>query len=107
MLLTRQSYKGSSLGSRSPLRDFVPCLFLVWGMALLLRKSSAQARIDGLDPTIWDEDDYAIVDEIKVGRIYAQRIHGEIKWVWCLQTCPTPPPNRGIADTLEESERGL
>jgi hypothetical protein len=56
-----------------------------------------------LDPTIWDEDDYAIVDEIKVVRIYAQRIHGEIKWVWCLQTGPTPPPNGGIADTLEEA----
>jgi len=64
-------------------------------MTLLLRKTRIQARIDGLDPTIWDEDDYAVVDEAKVGRIYTQRIHGELKWVWCLQTDPAPPPNRG------------
>jgi len=47
-----------------------------------------QTRIEGLDPTIWDEDDYAILDEAKVGRIYSQRIYGEPKWVWCLQTEP-------------------
>ena len=64
-------------------------------MTLLLRKTRIQARIDGLDPTIWDEDDYAVVDEAKVGRIYTQRIHGELKWVWCLQMDPAPPPNRG------------
>jgi hypothetical protein len=57
-----------------------------------------------LDPTIWDEDDYAIVDETKVGRIYSQRIHGEMKWVWCLQTDPAPPPSRGIADTLDDAK---
>jgi hypothetical protein len=43
------------------------------------------------------------VDEIKVGRIYTQRIHGEIKWVWCRQVDPAPP-NRGIANTLEEAK---
>ena len=53
-------------------------------MTLLLRKTRAQARIEGLNPAIWDEEDYAIVDETKVGRIYQQRIHGELKWVWCL-----------------------
>jgi hypothetical protein len=42
---TRQSQEGSFLGTRSPSLDFVPCLFLAWGMALLLRKSSAQACI--------------------------------------------------------------
>jgi hypothetical protein len=57
-----------------------------------------------LDPTIWDEDDYAIVDEAKVGRIYQQRIHGELKWLWFLQTDPAPPPNKGIADTLDEAQ---
>jgi len=59
-------------------------------MPLLLRKTRTQARIEGLDPSIWDEDDYAILDETKVGRIYSQRIHGEPKWVWCLQTRPRP-----------------
>jgi len=73
-------------------------------MTLLLRKTRAQARIDGLDPTLWGEDDYAIVDETKVGRIYRQHIHGALRWVWCLQTDPAPPPNRGVADTLDEAK---
>jgi hypothetical protein len=73
-------------------------------MPLLLRKTRTQARIEGLDPSIWDEDDYAILDEAKVGRLYTQRIHGEMKWVWCLQTDPAPPPNTGIADTLGDAK---
>jgi hypothetical protein len=31
-------------------------------------------------------------------------IHGERKWLWFLQTEPAPPPNRGMADTLEEAK---
>jgi hypothetical protein len=31
-------------------------------------------------------------------------IHGERKWLWFLQTEPAPPPNRGMADTLEETK---
>jgi hypothetical protein len=76
-------------------------------MTLILRKSSAQARIDGLDPDIWGEDDYAIVDETLIGRIYSERIHGEMKWLWFLQTIPAPQPNQGIADTLEEAKAAL
>jgi hypothetical protein len=33
-----------------------------------------------------------------------QRIHGEMKWLWFLQTDPAPPPNKGIADTLDEAK---
>ena len=73
-------------------------------MTLRLRKTRVQASIDGLDPAIWDDDDYAILDEAKVGRLYTQRIHGEMKWVWCLQTDPAPPPNTGIADTLDAAK---
>jgi hypothetical protein len=32
-------------------------------MTLLLRKSSAQARIEGWDPRNQSEDDYAVVDD--------------------------------------------
>jgi hypothetical protein len=46
-------------------------------------------------------------DEAKVGRIYSQRIHGEMKWVWCLQTDPAPPPNTGTADALDDGQVGL
>jgi hypothetical protein len=73
-------------------------------MALILRKSRAQAHIDGLDPNIWSEDDYAIVDETPIGRIYSERNHSEMKWLWFLQTDPAPPPNKGIADTLDEAK---
>jgi len=48
-------------------------------MTLLLGKTRAYAHIAGLDPTIWDENDYSIVDETTVGRIYTQRIHAETK----------------------------
>ena len=43
----------------------------------------------------WSEDDYAAVDETRVGRIYRELIHGEPKWLWFLQTVPAPPPNPG------------
>jgi hypothetical protein len=37
----------------------------------ILRKSSAQARIKGWDPNIWGDDDYAVIDDTKVGLILA------------------------------------
>ena len=49
-------------------------------MTLLLRKQ--RARIEGWEPFEWPDDDYAIIDETKVGRIYKQHIRGELKWVW-------------------------
>jgi hypothetical protein len=27
-----------------------------------------------------------------------------MKWLWFLQTDPAPPPNKGIADTLDEAK---
>lgn len=73
-------------------------------MALLLRKQRAQDRIEGREPFDRPDDDYAIVDETRVGRMYTQRIHGEMKWLWFLQTDPAPPPNSGMADTLDEAK---
>ncbi len=43
-------------------------------MTLLLRKSSAQARIEGWDPSNRSDDDYAVVDDTIVGRIYREMI---------------------------------
>ena len=45
-------------------------------MRLLLRKSSAQARIEGWDPRNRSDDDYAVVDDTIVGRIYREMILG-------------------------------
>ena len=57
-------------------------------MTLLLRKQRAQDRIEGREPLDWRDENYAIVDETKVGRIYTQRIHEEMKWLLSLQTLP-------------------
>jgi len=54
-------------------------------MTLLLRKSSAQARIEGWDPSNWSDNDYAVVDDTIVGRIYREMIRGKPQWRWFLQ----------------------
>jgi hypothetical protein len=58
-------------------------------MTLLLRKTRGQARVEGFDPNLWADDDYAIVDpdiNKRVGRIYPEMILGARKWLWFLQT---------------------
>jgi hypothetical protein len=50
------------------------------------------------------EDDYDVVDETRIRRIYGERIHGDFKWLWFQQIDPAPPPNHGIADTLDEAK---
>jgi hypothetical protein len=40
--------------------------------------------------------------KLKIGRFYRQQIHGDMKS--CGQS---PPPNQGIADTLEEAKTPL
>jgi hypothetical protein len=72
---------------------------------LLLRKSRAQARIEGWDASGWSEDDYAVVDETRVvGRIYRE-IHPRRTQVEMV------PANRAgaaseqrLADTLDEAK---
>jgi hypothetical protein len=58
----------------------------------------------------WEDanDDYAVLDDEKtVGRIYRER--GEDRWLWSVNTSPfpAPPPNNGLATSLEESETAL
>jgi hypothetical protein len=88
--------------------DLALYLFLSFGMVLLLRKSSAQARIEGWDPRNRSDDDYAVVDDMIVGRIYREMIIGKPRWRWFLQQIPEagpgrpiPRPNQGMADTLD------
>jgi hypothetical protein len=80
-------------------------------MTLLLRKQRAQARIEGEEPADWPDDDYAVVEDTVIGRIYREMIHGQPKWMWFLQCIPEagpgrpiPPPNQGKADTLDEAK---
>jgi hypothetical protein len=77
-------------------------------LTLLLRKTKAQALIAGWNPNIWGEDDYCILDgDVVVGRIYAEIIKGEPRWMWFLQTEPAPPPNSGVTSSLEEAKAGF
>lgn len=45
-------------------------------MTYLLRRMRAQDRIEGREPLDWDENDYAVVDDVQFGRIYQELIHG-------------------------------
>ena len=82
-------------------------------MALLFRKQHTQDRIEARDSFDWGEDDYAVVDETQVvderqiGRIYKERVPTGVKWLWFLQVEGAPPPNKGIADTLDEAKAAL
>ena len=77
-------------------------------MTIILRKQHAQDHIEGREPPPdWSDDDYAVVDETLIGRIYRQQVQGAIKWLWFLQVVPAPPPNQGIADTLEQAKAAL
>jgi hypothetical protein len=76
-------------------------------MTLILRKMRAQDRIEGRKPVDTGEDDYAVVDETRIGRIYREPIHGEMKWRWFLQTVAAPPPDSGMADSLDEAKAAL
>jgi len=48
-----------------------------------------------------------VVDETPIGRIFKQQMAGGPKWVWLLQMAPVPPPNEGVADTLDEARAAL
>jgi hypothetical protein len=79
-------------------------------VTLLLRKTRVQARIEGLNPDLWADDDYAVVDpdiNKRVGRIYPELIKGERKWMWFLQTEPVPAPNSGVVNSLEEAKEAF
>jgi hypothetical protein len=81
-------------------------------MTLVLRKQRAQDRIEGRYSFDWGEDDYAVIDETQVyetqiGRIYKERVPAGVKWLWTLQVVRAPPPNKGIADTLDEAKAAL
>jgi hypothetical protein len=82
-------------------------------MTLVLRKQRAQDRIKGRYSFDWGEDDYTVIDEtqvgddMQIGRIYKERVRAGVKWLWVLQVVRAPPPNKGIADTLDEAKAAL
>ena len=76
-------------------------------MTLILRKRTAEDRVEGRQPLDWAEYDYAVVDETPIGRIFKQQMAAGPKWVWFLQVVPVPRPNEGVADTLDEARAAL
>ena len=77
-------------------------------MTLVLRMQEAQDRIEGQEPFERGEDDYAVIDETRIGRIYSQQLQPGLKWLWSLEIVGSPPhPNQGIADTLDEAKADL
>ena len=55
-----------------------------------------QARIEGWDSGNWPGDDYAVVEDTIVGRIYREMIIGKPKWRWFVQQIPEAGPGRPI-----------
>jgi hypothetical protein len=72
-------------------------------MTLILRMQKAQGCIQGREPFERGEDDYAVIDETRIGRIYSQQLPAGLKWGWSLEVAPALP-NQGIADTLDEAK---
>jgi hypothetical protein len=71
-------------------------------VTLILRQMRQQARLEGLNPDLWAHDDYAVIDP-DIARQVGRICRGDRKWKWLLETELAPPPNGGLADTLEEA----
>jgi len=73
-------------------------------MPLLLRKSSAQARIEGWDPRNRSDDDYAVVEDTIVGCIYREMILGKTEVAVVLAA--DPGGRSGEANPAAQSGNG-
>jgi len=73
-------------------------------LLLLLRKSSAQARIEGGDPCNRSDADYAVVDDKIVGRILPGDDHRETEVEVVLAA--DPRGRSGEADSAAQSREG-
>ena len=66
---------------------------------ILLRKQTAQSRLEGKD-TEWNEDDYAVCEDRVIGRIY--RMGGGPQsgtWRWFLNMLAMPGDRTGVVMT--------
>jgi hypothetical protein len=78
-------------------------------MTLFLRKQRAHDVIEGRAKVIdWPDDDYAVIDGLKIGRIYRSNTPGGT-WQWFLQFPDPLPPgaNSGMVDTLDEAKAAI
>jgi hypothetical protein len=73
-------------------------------MPLILRTMDKHAQLMGWGDH-WGDDDYVILDgERSVGRIHKDTTSP--RWIWSVNTSPfpCPPPNNGVAPTLDEAK---
>jgi hypothetical protein len=56
-------------------------------VVLILRTQAAQDRLEGRPNSIFGENDYAVCEDRRIGRIYfAIHVSGPEKWAWFLNT---------------------
>ncbi len=65
-------------------------------MTLILRMQEAQNRIEGLEPFERGEDDYAVLVETRIGRIYNQQLQTGLKWHWSLEVALRHHRTKGL-----------
>ena len=77
-------------------------------MTLLLCTQNAQDRIERREPFGCKEDDDAVVNERRIGRIYKEQLPVGEKWRWFLNgafvAIPSGIQASGSADTLEQAK---
>jgi hypothetical protein len=80
-------------------------------MVLILRTQAAQDRLEGRPNSIFGENDYAVCDDRRVGRIYfAIHVSGPDKWAWFLantEGLEVPVQRSGYAVSLEAAKAEL
>jgi hypothetical protein len=77
-------------------------------MTVFLRSQRAQAIFEGREPSTERDDDYAVIDGIRFGRIYKSKLPAGDRWCWFLNGAVTaiPPGIRGsgACETLDQAK---
>jgi hypothetical protein len=68
-------------------------------------QTARSRRHRGARAADWKDDDYVVLDgEVRIGRVYQEKLPAGDKWCWFIQIMGAPLPNRGIADSLDEAQ---
>jgi hypothetical protein len=81
-------------------------------MVLILRTQAAQDRLQGRPNSIFGENDYAVCEDRRIGRIYfAIHVSGPEKWAWLVpgqyQGLEVPVQRSDYAVSLEAAKAEL
>lgn len=68
-----------------------------------------QARLDGVTPQLWYEEDYVVSESVPIGRIYKVPMDKPEagRWVWYIDSrgIREEIPTHGITESLEEAKQ--